>query len=321
MIPRSGSRQAPAPGGARRRWALSGLRIAVGLGALAWTLSRVSPAELGDSFTRIGAGAGLAAVAATGLALLVATERWRLLLGAYAAPRRPSRRELLRLYLVGLFYNTYLPGAVAGELVRGWATRRAFAGQGGGLAVVLIERLFGLAGLLVLTAGVLAFHPVGGTRHLPLLAGLGLIAAGGAAASPFLLRHLAPRMPFPRIREALATLPTVARPLLLLPVLGLSLGTQALSALTGWVLLRAIDPGVALLDALVLVPLAMVAAFFPFTQAGLGVREAAFVALFTRIGVARADATAASLGVLAAQLLVAAVGGLLPAGPPRDPPS
>jgi len=315
----------PAPGerarSATRRGLWAGLRVAVGLGALAWTLSRVSLEDLVASAARIGPGPALAAVGATFLALVVATERWRLVLAAYAAPHLPRRRDLLRLYLVGLFYNTYLPGAVGGELVRGWATRHAFGAQGagGGLAVVVVERLFGLAGLLTLGAGVLAVHPVTGTRHLPALAAAGLAAALAAASSPLLLRRLAPWVPG-RFRGLVAGLPTVRRPALLGVVLLLSVGTQALSAITGWVLLRAIDPGVALMDALVLVPLAMVAAFFPFTQAGLGVREAAFVWLFTRVGVARADATAASLGVLAAQLVVAGVGGLLSAEPPAPRP-
>lgn len=299
----------PRPGA--RRWLWTTLRLAVGVGALTWTLSRVPLDGVARAAARIGPGSGALAIVATLVGVAVATERWRLVLHALGATAVPGRGLLFRTNLAGLFYNTYLPGAVGGELVRGWATRGAFpAGSLGGLVAVFVERVFGLTGLLLLASLVLLVHPIGGVRHLPLLAAGGLALAALAATLPALGPRLAPRAPA-RLRPLLETLPAPRRAWLFAPVLALSLGTQGLAAVTGHVLVVAVAPDVAFLDSLVLVPVALVATYFPFTQAGLGVREAAFVALFTRVGVDAASATAASLAVLLTQLVVAGLGGLV----------
>jgi uncharacterized membrane protein len=58
-------------------------------------------------------------------------------------------------------------------------------------------------------------------------------------------------------------------------------------------------------------PLIGASAFFPLTISGAGVREFAFAALYHLVGVPEATAYAASLSYWAAQLAVAAVGGIL----------
>src|ERR1700759_566422 len=101
---------------------------------------------------------------ATGLLLTVmfaGTLRWSLLLRAYGAETPPSLAYLFRLQLIGLFYNM-MPGAVGGDVLRGVVSRHAFGpdGMSAGLAVVLIERVFGLLALMLLVAGVLGLHPI-----------------------------------------------------------------------------------------------------------------------------------------------------------------
>jgi hypothetical protein len=122
-------------------------------------------------------------------------------------------------------------------------------------------------------------------------------------------RRIAPALPG-RLKTLAKLLPPVRRPAFLLVVLALSVVTHTVVALSGHALVASTAATVALSESLVLVPLALVAMYFP-TVAGLGAREAAFVVLFGSIGVAVADAMAASLGLFGVQLLVALVGGLL----------
>ncbi len=298
---------------ARRRWRSIlwlAVRVSVTAGALYWTLSRVSVDEMARAAGRMTAFAATVAVGLFFANLLLGAVRWRVLMHAYGAARAPRLAFLARVYLVSIFYNTFLPGNVGGDVLRGHVTRRAFAGLAGSYVIVVIERFFGLAGLLLLAASVLLVHPIGGVAGLEWLALAGIAAALCAAAAPVVARRAAHRLPG-RLGEMAAALPALERPSSLAWVLLLSVGTQTVVALTGHVLVRAIDPGVALADSLVLVPVALAAMYFPATVAGLGVREAAFVLLFTQVGVDRADATAASLAFLAAQLVVAATGGLL----------
>ena len=298
------------------------LRISVTAAALIWTVTRVSLDDMLQAASRIGVGALAAAVAIGCSNLFVGALRWKVMLIAYGAKRPPSVLHLARVYFVSLFYNTFLPGNVGGDVLRGHVTRSAFDGASAAYVVVFVERLFGLAGLLLLGATVLSVHPVGGV-DLPLVAGGAAIAAAGAALFPLVGRRLAPILPGILGRIA-ASFPAVERPALLLVVLLLSCCTQLVVALTGHVLVHAVDPEIPLADSLVLVPVALIALYFPAAVAGIGVREAAFVFLFTGVGMAAADATAASLAFLATTLVVALFGGLshvvfpLSQGGPRD---
>lgn len=312
--------QTPAqPRGRGRKRIWLAVRLAVAAAALLWTLSRVSLDEMLQSASRVTPWAAAGAIALNFLNLGIGALRWKILLRAYGSRHSPSVPFLARVYLVGMFYNTFLPGNVVGDALRAHTTRRAFDGAAGSYLIVAIERVFGLAGLLTLGASVLAVHPIGGIAHLPELAACALGLALLAAASPLIGRRLARWLPR-RIASIAEKLPPVTTPSLLVVVLALSVCTQTVVALTGHLLVSSIQPAVALGDSLVLVPLALIAVYFPITVAGLGVREAAFVLLFTGVGVDRADATAASLAFLAAQLVVALAGGLAHVLWPLDAP-
>jgi uncharacterized membrane protein YbhN (UPF0104 family) len=152
--------------------------------------------------------------------------------------------------------------------------------------------------------------PVRSTDALGWLSGAGIVAALAAAMAPVLARRAAPRLPR-RLADVARSFPSVQRSGSLVWAMLLSVCTHALGAVTGHVLLVSIDPTVPLTTSLTLVPLAMVAAFFPFTISGLGVREAAFVLLFEQVGVAGEDAIACSLALLATHLTAASLGGLV----------
>lgn len=258
----------------------------------------------------------LGAVLLAAFGLFVGAVRWRVLLVAYGAPAVPPLARLTRLYVVGYFYNTYLPGGVGGDVIRGVVTREAFgeSGMTRALTVVLVERVLGMAGLLTLVAGLLALRPPAGLEDVAPFAALGVVAALVGTASIAFARRLAPQLAKVRWLAALArlaaSLPTLARPGAFSLAFLLSLVTQSVVALGGWVVLVGLVPGFPLGDAFLLVPLASATAFLPFTVGGAGAREAAFVAVGGFISLGATEATAASLLVWAAQLVVAAFGGL-----------
>lgn len=291
---------------------LRGLVIRLGLTALAlgaWAY--VARGSLGTIARSLGRLEPLAFVVGIGLVICgfaLGTWRWRLVLRAYGAGRLPPFGAMLRVLLVGHFYNTFLPGNVGGDALRGHVTRGSLPSAGAYVAV-FIERGFGLAGLLVLASATALFRPVPGMAALPAIAALGLVAALGAAFAPVVARRLGRFFPG-KLGEVLSTMPSVVRPALLVPVLFLSVGVQFPAALVGHVALSSLAPEVTLAESVVLVPLALVALYFP-TIAGLGARELAFVVLFRGIGVSEADATATSFAFLGVQLAVAGLGGLL----------
>jgi uncharacterized membrane protein YbhN (UPF0104 family) len=304
-----GTRVERVTGSGRKRLGVA-LRVIVTLGAVGYLLVTTDRHAVAAALRRASPAAFLAATGLVFGSVILGTLRWRSVLGAYGAREIPPTARLLRYYLVGLFYNTYLPGAVGGDVVRGMATRDAYPQAAAAFTVVLVERVLGLAALLLLAGTTALLWPpagVGGVLPLALLGvGGALLALGLVAAGRRVGQAVGGRVG----RWAMA-LPVLERPQKLLAAIVLSLGGHLFAAVGGHLTLRGLGVATTLGTSVVLVPLAVAAGFFPLTIAGAGAREGAFVALYRGVGVAQADAVAASFLLLAAQLIVAAVGGLI----------
>jgi uncharacterized membrane protein YbhN (UPF0104 family) len=294
----------------RYGWLVRWLGTAAGIAYVATLINIDDVKAAGGKLT---IGALLLAVALVAANVVAGAQRWRVLLSAYGAKTRPDLFRATQLYFVSFFYNNYLPGAVAGDVVRGVVTRDVFGERGAtaGLAVVLVERALGLFGVFLLLAVGLA--TAGGsldTGSLWIWSALGI--AGSLAlvlALPF-SRRLAKILPGPlrRIAEKVPELSSVSS---FAAAAALSVLTQVCVALAGYVLLHAIEPRVDLGASLLIVPLAAATTFLPITVGGAGAREAVYVSLgATLFGMAKADALAASLALWLAHLLVGALGGL-----------
>jgi uncharacterized membrane protein YbhN (UPF0104 family) len=294
----------------RRVWL--GLRLVLPVCAFAYLFSIVPARELGASLAQVSLVAvGVALCTCTG-GILLAAIRWRALFFACGTPDPPPLSSLFRLHMIGLFYNTYLPGAVGGDLVRALATRRNLGarGLGGALALVLLERALGLSGLLVLLALSFACFPLAGVPNVMLWSALGLVAAFTAVVGITLGHRLARFLPTPlaRLANSLPTIESLPRFTL---ALALSVATQFAAVVAGHVLIASVAGQVSWKDSLVVLPLIGAAQYFPLTVGGAGVREAAFVLFYGLVHVSKADALAASLLSAGVQYAVAAVGGLL----------
>jgi uncharacterized membrane protein YbhN (UPF0104 family) len=243
--------------------------------------------------------------------LFAGTLRWSLLLRAYGAERTPSIAYLFRLQLIGLFYNM-MPGAVGGDVLRGVVSRHAFGPQGmsAGLTVVLVERVFGLIALMLLVVGVLSFHPIHGLYLAPWVFVAGLAGSACALGAIALGRRLAPRLPAV-LRTRAANLPQLKNLSAFGLALVVSVLNQSLVGLMGHWTISPLAPQVGVLDSLVLSPLAFAAIFFPLTIAGAGTRDAAMVGLYGLLDVPQESALSASLEILLAYALLAALGGVL----------
>jgi len=298
----------------RRRFLRWG-RIAITLSAVAYLASRVDPSEVVSAWRRLSVGAALFALIVAFAAVGVGIVRWRLLLRAYGAIDLPSWARLGHLYLVGHFYNTYVPGGVGGDILRGIASRKAFgdvswAGATTGVAVVFIERVLGVSALLAMAACAYFIRPLPGLENVGLWAGLGLAAGVGALGGIALAPTLAPWLP-KRLAEPLRALPHFYTTWPFIGAIVASLIIHLLNIVAGHAIMHSLDPAVQFSSSAVAMPLVSASGFFPFTVGGAGVREAAFAALYGTVGVPEATAYAGSLSFWALQLVTAGVGGLI----------
>jgi uncharacterized membrane protein YbhN (UPF0104 family) len=312
MLEEGGRRSA---GAEKRRRHLRWGRIAVTVAAVAYLASRVEARDVLNAFQRLSWEAALTAVTVVLFALACGMVRWRLLLRAYGAIDIPSWPRIAHLYTVGHFYNTYAPGGVGGDVIRGVASRKAFgdldwASATSGVAVVFIERVIGVSALLVLATGAYLIHPIPGIENVGVWAALGLAAAGAALIGIAIAPRLAPFLP-EKLGKPLRALPRLYLLWPFLIAIFLSLIIHASNIIAGHVIIHSLEPSVTLAQSAVLMPLIGASAFFPLTVGGAGVREAAFAALYGTVGVPEASAYAASLGFWGTQLLSAAIGGVV----------
>ena len=291
---------------------LTGLVLRLAVTALVFFLlfRRIDVSEVGDSLALISPLALLGGVGGALLALSSGLVRWRLLFSAYGARTLPTWSELVRLYMIAQFYNL-LPGAVGGDVVRGYATRRHFedAGAVRSVGVVLVDRLLGFLGLLLVASIATLVSPLP-AREVLTYAALGLLAALGAVTAMTLARRLADVLP-ERIARLARMLPALERPALFAVAVALSLLSHIGVSLAGYAILAGVAPQVSLLEALVIFPLGALAAYFPLTFAGAGARDTALIYLCAQYGISHGAALAASLSLLMLQLGIAAIGGLV----------
>ena len=300
------------------RWAGTGLGVAylfavVKLDSLSGALARTSVTTVA------------LALAVISSSLVVGAVRWRALMTAYGAVAPPPLWTAVRLYFVAAFYNTYLPGAVAGDVVRGVVVRDSFRGGGTteAIAVVFVERVLGLLGVFTLAAvGLLLVGPrLAATSSLWWLSAAG---AAGAVVAVLMLplgRRLAPFLPR-RLAAIAGRLPVVSHRRYFTAAALLSLVTQLMTTVTGWLLLREVHPAATFADALFVVPLSAATGFLPISVAGLGPREAVFINLCGQLlGMSASDALAASLLIWATNLMTALAGGIIQLVRPLSQPA
>ena len=295
----------------RYGWLLRWLGTAAGI---AYVATLIDVDDVTAAFRKISPTAWLLAIALVGANVVIGAARWRAVLSAYGAYTRPDLWRATQLYFIAFFYNNYLPGAVAGDVVRGVVTRDVFGERGAtaGLAVVLVERALGLFGVFLLLAiGLVAAGGSLDTGSLWVWSALGI--AGSFAlvlALPF-ARRLGRFLPG-KLRTIAERVPELSSTSAFVGAAVLSVLTQVCVALAGYVLLHAIELRVDLGASLLIVPLAAATTFLPITVGGAGAREAVYVTLGASLfAMPRADALAASLALWLAHLVNGAIGGVV----------
>jgi glycosyltransferase 2 family protein len=132
------------------------LKYAIGLGLLAWVISKNwNSTEAGPGLREALAGPirllpFAAAGLVTGVSAFLTFVRWYVLVRAVELPF--TLLGAVRLGAVGCFFNTFLPGSIGGDLVKALSLARAQSRRTVAVATVLIDRAVGLWALIWLVA-------------------------------------------------------------------------------------------------------------------------------------------------------------------------
>lgn len=296
---------------ASRRWLWLIVKLLVVVCGFAFILTRQPLDEFARAAARISAPAILASLLLQLFSLVLGTLRWRHLMIAYGASGPLPFASLYRVYMVGQFYNIYVPGSVGGDVLRGVITRRSFGERGttAGVAIVFVERVLGLVGVLFVTAVAVALD-----REQRLDAAvLPYCIAGMVGLSTLIIaithgQRLARFVP-EKIGAILRSLPPLSHAGSFFVACLLSACIHVLISLCGVVLLAAISPEVPAFDSFLAMPLSVAASFIPLSVAGSGPRDFILVALYGALGVPKSAALAVALGFLMTSLAASGVGG------------
>lgn len=278
------------------------LQVLVSAGVIAYLLWQI---DVGKTIDLIGDANGLELLAALGIFLSTTVAmawRWQLLL-AVKGLREPLG-WLTRLYFIGYAAGQILPTGIGGDAVRIVEhSRRRPDRKGDVAAAVLLERVLGAAGTLVMVAIglILAIGRYDNIQYLWwielgflafVVAGFVLLFSKRAGRALSWLGPVASRIRLEKAGRALYEGMHEYRyhPRSLLGVLTVTIAIQFVRVIAIWLCGEAVGVDVSPLVYVVLGPLLFLVMMVPFTINGLGVREAFFVAFLGRFGV---DADAA----------------------------
>ncbi len=228
-------------------------------------------------------------LAAAGLYIagtFVSCFRWRLFL-----PAKLALKKLFSLYMLGSFFNTFLPGMIGGDAVKGYYVYKETGRMAESMASIFMDRYLGFTALMLIA---FVAYPVG----FPYLKGKGLAWLIPVIFTAFIVMSLL----FFKLRlgnrirllaDFYGHFGTYGKRALFKGLI-ISLVVQSLSNISVYALARGFGLDVSLPLFFVFVPLITTFSSIPLSISGLGIREASFVLLFGSVGVAPQTATALS---------------------------
>ena len=232
-------------------------------------------------------------VGAVGMACLLQTQRWSILLSVQGISLGWWRT--LRVYMIGMFFNLFLLGSTGGDVVKiYYAMRETATRKGAAFLSVLVDRMMGLLGLVAVALIVVTLRWSALATKAPAeLVALGIIMGGMLAAVAvgfFVDRfNLSDRIPkklpmHGRIVEFASAFSLYARDgKALAATFGLSVTAHLFNFLAFYCAARALHEfsgPTGLVDSFSVMPIIMTITSLPISLSGVGVREALFEKLF-----------------------------------------
>ena len=226
-------------------------------------------------------------------------------------------------YLIGAFYNIFLPGAIGGDAVRiPFCMKESRCSLANATASVMLERISGGFALFFFVLCVCLLAPaslspvvaVGNTRSVIVMATAAVMAIAAMMLGLRVLSRWSPERPakglWKIVVQGIQPLVNLRRRTLG-KVLILSAVYQAIDIVAAFLLSRAIGLTLSPVVFFAVIPLVYLATVLPISVGGLGVREGTLVVLLTQFGVASSDAVTLSFLIYLNRLGIGTLGGVI----------
>lgn len=286
-----------------RMWRLRVIGTVLSVALLVWLLTQQDWAQILESIRDLSAGLLLLTFGLVLTRYLWQTARWLILIRAQDIDL--SYWRCLQLVFSGLFISNFLPTMVGGDVVRIAGVVQASEKKVAAAASVIVDRIIGVIGMLFVLP-----------LSIPLIRSLmdtGFSATGQLTLVNFPLKDVL-QDSYQRSKDALSLWINQPRQLILALIVSLMGTLSYLSSV--WVLVQGLGIDVEVIDIAGISALTYFLTLIPLSINGFGLREVAFVGLYSHAGASTEQATALALLTrlffLAASVIgVAWVGGVV----------
>ncbi len=295
------------------------LKIAISLGILYFLFSGMDLSAVIKTISTIRPISIIAAVLIILVIQVISSLRWQILL---KKDFEAKYFKLFSMYLIGMFFNNFLPTLVGGDLIKTYYLYKQTVKGSVALASIFLDRYSGFTALIFNTVVALIFG------HY-LLKGTGLTGFFLILVVGFVCASLVIWVDFMH-RWAMSILSKIhmyginhkiddfykvlmgykGHMMGFYKAFGLSVIVQGGVVIAYYILAWGIGMKVPLGYFFLFIPLATVASMVPISLAGLGVREGIFIYLFTKIGTSQEEALSLSLLFFFATLIISIIGGI-----------
>ncbi|MCA9403743.1 MAG: flippase-like domain-containing protein [Candidatus Omnitrophica bacterium] len=294
------------------------LKLCFGLGIIVYLLSRIDRQALLETVREMEVRYLWGVFAFFVSVIYLSTLRWHILLKRFSD--RVPFTESMKWTFLSHFFNTFLPGNVVGDVLRGVKIKNKDIGYSEGLASSVLDRVCGLMTFMGMAVfGIIVGFNVLDNR-LILYVAAAFIAAGSAVF--FLVQHeeLLDRLrPFAKLYAFVsAKLEKFIKSLqyykhekkFFVAAMWISLAMSVLNCLGFYLIATGLGGKVPAIYFLLFIPIVNIISHVPVTHAGLGLREGIFVYIFTQMGLSEPEALGTSLIFYASVLVMGAAQGV-----------
>jgi glycosyltransferase 2 family protein len=255
------------------------------------------------------------------IGLLISAYRWQLLL--HAQNVEAPILDLIQSYLIGGFFNNFLPTRVGGDIYRMVDSKKYSGSLLRPFAVIIVERLSGVYALLLIGITAVAFYPrfqevkalAIALFSLAIVGLLGLLIFYGSDRFGELLKRMTGKLP---ARFSGKLLSMIEAFWYFSRSRGVMIGTFLLGLLLQinvivyyYFIALGIHMPINFQEAAIVMPILICIQLLPLTPNGIGVREFSYIYLLKPFGVSKALAVAFSLWDYILTFFYGLIGGVL----------
>lgn len=237
--------------------------------------------------------------------VFISNIKWSIILKAYNTVI--SFRRLCDMYLMGMFFSMFLPGVYGGDFVRAYQVSKDTENVVEGIMSVVLERVTGLMGLLLILLAALFFvdHPVVSDRFR--IWGIGLIIIFFLAFPLLFLKGFIMKVNFlfavtgkkieGIINDIHGSISALKDRKSVLSIIFLSLLSQILIVFTNYLIALSVNVKVPFTYLMLVIPVISLLSMIPVTLNGIGVRDVSYIGFLGAVGVEKEAAF--SIGFIA----------------------